>query len=98
MSIGSWIVTFAAIADYLVKARQAQEKLQEANDNMKRAAEALCATWQGDAAKAFADEQGVLYGYCNELNAIGAEYMSVLDAARKRYEEAEQAASIAIRG
>ncbi len=99
MAIGTFFrVTLPAIAAYLVKARAADEKLRAANEAMKQAAEALLAIWEGDAAKAFAQEQGVLYQHVSQLGDVGEEYMSTLDAALKKHEEAEARVAAAIKG
>lgn len=96
--VASFLVTLRAIAEYLMKAREAKQKLDEAAEQMNRAAEELCSKWQGDAAMAFAEEQKVLYGYCRELSGVGEEYMTVLDKVRQRYADAEEAVNNAIRG
>ena len=94
----SFLVTIRAIIEYLQKARQAQEKLNEAAEKMNKAAQDLCSKWQGDAAAAFAQEQGVLYQHCSQLSSVGSEYMSLLQQTAQKYEEAEQRATNAIKG
>lgn len=83
------LVTLNAIRGYLSRAREAQRQFDEASKMMKQAAADLCSTWEGDAAKAFAQEQGVFEGWCNEMDGLGLEYMSVLEKAIKVYEETE---------
>lgn len=97
-NMSTWLVTLAAIAEYLVKARRAKEKLDEAKEEMKAAAEDLCSKWQGDAAQAFAQEQGVLYQYVTQLSGIGDEYMTELDRVRATYGDGEAEVLNAIRG
>ena len=94
----SFLVTISAILQYLAKAKQAKEQLDQATNEMKRAATDLCSKWQGDAATAFAAEQEVLCTWCNELSNVGAEYMSTLEKVSRAYEEAEQAVTSAIQG
>lgn len=96
--MSTFLVTLTSIVQYLAKAREAKQKLDEAKEEMKRAAEELCSNWQGDAAAAFAQEQGVLYSYCSQLGDVGSEYMDVLERVSKIYEEAEQAVTTAIKG
>lgn len=96
--MSTFLVTLTSIIQYLAKAREAKQKLDEAKEEMNRAAQELCSNWQGDAAAAFAQEQGVLYNYCTELSGVGGEYMDVLERVSKIYEEAEQAVTNAIKG
>lgn len=84
-----WIVTFSAISAYLAKARQAQEQLDDAHKMMKDAAQDLCSRWEGDAAAAFAAEQGVFDNWCSQMSSIGLEYMEVLAKIVSEYDKAE---------
>ena len=92
------LVTLAAIVEYLQKARDAQEKLDEAAEKMNRAATELCGKWQGEAAMAFAQEQEVLYTYCKQLHSIGDEYIRGFETAHRNYDNADAEAEKAIRG
>lgn len=91
-----WIVTAIKIAEYIAKARQAQQKVEEATKNMKNAAEALCGIWEGGAAEAFGQEQGVLNNWCTELLDVGNAAIDVVEKVRQVYEQAEEAANAAI--
>lgn len=84
-----WLVTINAIRGYLAKARQAQEQFDEASKMMKQAAQDLCSKWEGEAATAFAQEQGVFEGWCGQMSGLGLEYMDVLEKAINVYEKAE---------
>lgn len=86
----SWIVTISALLRYAKDAKAAQDKLDEAKAEMKSAAEALCQVWKGDAAVAFAEEQGVLDNWFTQLIQIGSEYISNVISAAQKYEEKEQ--------
>lgn len=88
-SIGEFLVTAAAIAQYLVKAHEAQESFDEAKQTTKAAAEALCNVWKGDAADAFAQEQAKLQSWCEQLIGIASEYSLTLEKAQQKYEEME---------
>lgn len=90
------LVTLSAIVEYLQKAREAQEKLDEATEQMNRAAQNLCNQWQGAAAMAFAEEQQVLYNHCKGLGAVGSEYIATLTEAKRKYEEMEERVKAAI--
>lgn len=96
--MGSWIVTIRSILEFLAKAREAKEKLDEASKQMDTAAQALCNVWKGDAAQAFANEQKVLYNYCTSLSNVGEEYMAQLSAEARRRQEAEERITAAIKG
>jgi len=91
-----WIVTAIKIAEYLLKARQAQAKVEEATKTMKSAAEALTGIWEGSAADAFAQEQGVLNNWCTELLDVGNQALDVVEKVRQVYEQAEEVAKNAI--
>ena len=93
-----FLVTLAAIMEYLDKARDAQEKLDEAAEQMNRAATELCSKWQGDAAVAFAQEQEVLYTYCKQLHNVGDEYIRGFQTAADKYGNADETARKAIQG
>lgn len=92
------IVTIQAIIGYLAKAREAKEQLNEANADMKNAAEQLCSIWQGDASNAFAAEQGVLNTWVNEMISIGAEYMDLLSRTAAAFEEMDAQMTQAVTG
>lgn len=92
------LITIKTILQYLAQARQAQEKLNEAKEAMKRAAEELCSNWEGEAAKAFAQEQGVLYNYCTELTGVGDEYIEGIQKVAENYRNAEETVINAIKG
>ncbi len=92
------LVTFSAIARFLGKAQEAQEQLENANEEMRRAAQELCGKWEGAAAAAFADEQDVLYNWCSQLGMVGAEYMGVLQSVKAKYAEGENEIANKIRG
>ncbi len=85
----TWFVTISALIRYAREARAAQEQLDEAKQQMKDAAAELCDKWKGDAAMAFADEQGVLDNWFNQLISIGAEYISAVEQAANKYQEKE---------
>lgn len=89
LSMLDWAVTFSAISAYLAKANEAQNQLDEAKEQMRKAAEDLCSRWQGDAAQAFAQEQGVFNNWCQNMLKIGSEYISVLTKAMETYKNAE---------
>ncbi|MBR2942558.1 MAG: hypothetical protein IKB82_04080 [Clostridia bacterium] len=91
-----WIVTAIKIAEYLLKARQAYAKVDEATKTMKGAAEALVGIWEGAAAQAFASEQGVLNNWCMELLEVGSQCMDIVEKVRQVYEQAEETAMNAI--
>ena len=85
-----WLVTINAIRGYLAKARQAQEQFDEASKMMKQAAQDLCSRWEGEAARAFAQEQGVFEGWCSQMSGLGLEYMDVLEKAIDVYQKTEE--------
>lgn len=85
-----WIVTISALIRYARDAKAAQDKLNEAKAEMKSAAEALCQVWQGDAATAFAEEQGVLDNWFSQLISIGGEYISAVTTAAQKYQDKEE--------
>lgn len=86
----SWYVTLSSIRNFRKQASLAQDKLSDATEQMKKAAEELCSQWEGDAAVAFAQEQGLLDSWCRSILQIGAEYIGVLAQVLQQYEEAEQ--------
>lgn len=96
--MSTWFVTIQAIVRFLGQARKAKQEIDEANEQMSRAAQALCEKWQGEASAAFAQEQGVLYKHCASLGSVGAEYLDLLQKDADRYEEAERRATAAIKG
>ena len=85
----SWLVTIRAILGYLAKAREAQNQFNEAAADMKKAAEDLCSKWEGDAATAFAKEQGVFNNWCGMMDNTASEYMTKLQETVSKYEETE---------
>lgn len=89
-TLGEIAVTVAAIAQYLVKAHEAQESFDEAKQTTKAAADALCDVWKGDAADAFAQEQAKLQSWCEQLIGIASEYSLTLEKAQQKYEEMER--------
>ncbi len=92
------MVTVMAVREYLQKARAAQEKLKEANEQMDKAAQELVNTWKGEGAEAFAAEQKVLYDYCKTLTSIGDEYCTLVEKDADLYEQADARAKAAIEG
>ena len=92
------IVTIEAIIGYLAKVREAKEQLNEANADMKNAAEQLCSIWQGDAANSFAAEQGVLNTWVNEMISIGAEYMDLLSRTAAELQAMDERMTQAVTG
>lgn len=96
--MSTWIVTIRAILQFLAEARKAKQELDEANEQMSRAAQALCDKWQGEASAAFAQEQGVLYRHCSQLSGVGSEYMDLLQKTAQMYEDAETRATNAVKG
>lgn len=94
----SILVTVRAVLEYLQKARAAQEKIKEANEQMNKAAQDLCNVWKGEGAEAFAAEQKVLYGYCKQLADIGDEYCNHVQKDAEIYEQADSRARAAIEG
>lgn len=93
-----WVVTIEAILEYLNKARQAQDKLDEANAQMERAANALLAQWEGDAANAFAEEQAKLHGFLKDLIRVGSNFWQIVKAAADKYTSVEETVTKAIQG
>lgn len=85
----TWFVTISALIRYAREARAAQEQLNEAKQQMKDAAEELCSNWKGDAATAFAEEQGVLDNWFSQLISIGGEYIGAVEQAANQYQEKE---------
>lgn len=94
----TWLVTISALLRYAKDAKAAQDKLNDAKSEMKNAAEALCQVWQGDAATAFAAEQGVLDNWFNQLIEIGSEYINAVTTAAKKIQDAEVELSVKIHG
>lgn len=96
--MSTWLVTISALLRYAKEARAAQAQLDEARDQMKAAASELCDKWTGDAAMAFAEEQGVLDNWFNQLIGIAQEYIGLVETAARRYEEAEEALASKVSG
>lgn len=85
------LVTISAIMEYLDKANQAQEKLEEANAKMNNAAAELLNLWQGEAADAFREEQETLKGFIESLLNVGINFMEVIRSVVEKYTEMEAA-------
>lgn len=85
----TWLVTISALIRYTKEARAAQDQLNEARETMKNAAAELCSKWQGDAATAFAEEQGVLDNWFTRLIEIASEYINLVASAAEKYQEKE---------
>ena len=96
--MSTWLVTISALIRYAKEARAAQAELNEAKAAMKNAAEELCSKWQGDAATAFAQEQGVLDNWFTQLIEIASEYIGLVEAAATKYEEEETALAGKVNG
>lgn len=86
----TWFVTLSALLRYAAEALQAQDTLNEAKEQMKSAASELCTKWVGDAANAFAREQGILDGWFGQLISIGSEYITAVKSAADKYQETEE--------
>ncbi len=93
-----WIVTLSALLRYAAEALQAQQTLSEAKEQMKSAAAKLCEGWIGDAASAFASEQGILDGWFGQLISIGSEYISAVKTAAEKYRETEEELASKVNG
>lgn len=91
-----FLVTIEAILEYLEKAKQAQDKLEEANSRMERASEAVLQQWQGDAANAFAAEQQQVHGFVRDVIRVGANFIQIVKQAVEKYLEAERIAKESI--
>lgn len=87
----SWVVTIQAILQYCNDARQAQSLLDDANNEMKQAAEELYAVSSGDWAEAFMEEQNKTQNWVQKMISIGSEYIEILTKAASQYEKAETA-------
>lgn len=85
----SWIVTIQAILKYCNDARQAQSLLDDANQEMKQAAEELYAVSSGDWAEAFMEEQNKTQNWVQKMISIGSEYIEILQKAANKYAQAE---------
>lgn len=96
--MSTWLVTISALIRYAKEARAAQAQLNEAKDAMKAAAEELCSKWTGDAATAFAQEQGVLDNWFTRLIEVASEYISLVESAATKYEEEETALAGKVNG
>lgn len=94
----TWLVTISALFRYAKEARAAQDQLNEAKQQMKDAAQELCSKWKGDAAEAFASEQGILDNWFNQLIGIGSEYIGVVEQAADKYQEKEAELASKVRG
>lgn len=96
--MSTWLVTLSALRRYSREARAAQAELNEAKDVMKAAAEELCGKWTGDAATAFAQEQGVLDNWFTQLLEIASEYIGLVESAAEKYEEEENSLASKVNG
>ena len=97
-SMSTWFVTFSALIRYAREARSAQAELNEAKEAMKNAAEELCSKWTGDAATAFAQEQGVLDNWFTQLIDVVSEYIGLVESTATKYEEEEAALASKVHG
>lgn len=93
-----WVVTISALLRYVAEALKAQDTLNEAKEQMKTAATELCNGWIGDAADAFAREQGILDGWFGQLISIGSEYISAVKTAAEKYRETEEELASKVNG
>ena len=87
----SWFVTINAIRKYCSDSRAAQQLLDQANNEMKQAAEELCSVSSGDWVEAFRAEQTKLQGWVAKMISIGTEYIETATRIAEKYEEAENA-------
>lgn len=94
----TWLVTISALIRYAKEARAAQDQLDEARETMKAAAAELCSKWQGDAATAFAEEQGVLDNWFTQLIEVASEYISLVMSAAEKYQEKEEELASKVNG
>lgn len=91
-------VTIRAIRQASKDIKAAQERLSEAQSEMKSAATALCEVWKGDAATAFAQEQGVVDNWVTKLFNVVSEIIAALTTAAEKYEENEENIMSHLRG
>ena len=84
-----FLVTISAIMNYLKKAREAQDKLDQATKTMNAAADEVLAQWSGEAADAFRQEQEQLKGFLNSLLNVGRNFSQVVEEVARKYEEME---------
>lgn len=96
--MSTWYVTFSALRRYAGEARAAQAELNEAKEAMKTAAEELCTKWTGDAATAFAQEQGVLDNWFTQLIDVVTEYIGLVESTVTKYEDEEAGLAAKIHG
>ena len=78
------------IVELLVKARQEQQKVEEATKNVRNAADALLGIWKGSAAEAFDQEQEVLSKWCSELLYAGNQAIELVEKIMQEYAKAEE--------
>lgn len=83
-------VTIRAIIKASKDIKAAQERLNEAKTEMKNAAAELCEVWKGDAATAFAQEQGVLDNWVSKLFNVVSEIIAALTTAAEKYQANEE--------
>ena len=83
-------VTIRAIIKASKDIKAAQERLNEAKTEMKNAATELCEVWKGDAATAFAQEQGVLDNWVSKLFNVVSEIIAALTTAADKYQANEE--------
>lgn len=96
--MSTWFVTISALRRFAKDAKQAEAKLNEANETMKSAAAELCSNWQGDAATAFSEEQNKVHGWVTDVIRIGSYYISTVLKAAETYEQKEQELSGKVSG
>lgn len=89
--MSNWFITIQALRKYASDSRAAQHLLDEANNEMRQAAQALYEASSGDWADAFKDEQSKLEGWLSKIINIGSEYIETCLAIADKYEEAENA-------
>lgn len=87
----TWIVTVRALRKYSSDSRAAQRLLDQANNEMKQAAQALYAASSGDWAEAFLAEQEKMQSWVSKMISIGSEFIDTVMRAADKYEEAENA-------
>ncbi len=91
-----FLVTIEAILEYIEKAKQAQDKLEEANNRMERASDAVLQQWKGDAANAFAAEQQQVHGFVKDIIRVGANFIQIVKQVSIEYGNTEETVRNAI--
>ena len=87
--MSDWIVTIVSLLKYANDSKAAQGLLDDANNEMRQAAQALYEMSKGDFAEAFNEEQNKLYNWVVRLMEIGSEYIQTVTNAAKKYEDNE---------